>query len=222
MPLMDRTAVKLVVIARHRLDCDALASLLDSRREFQILCATNSTDQAFAVCQRRHPNVIVVDATLIGREIDYDVVAFLQHRGNAAVLLLDDAPHHHRLSCALKLPVVGYFTRDVGTDEFIEAITNLAAGRSAFDVGVSDVVLETSDGWRLREKQESQLSTLTGREIEVLRYIALGNTVRECAEKMQLAPSTVDNHKSRLMKKLGLHKTTELVRFAVREGVINE
>ncbi len=219
---MDRTAVKLVVIARHRLDCDALASLLNSRREYQVVCATTSVDHALAVCQRRHPHVIVVDASLVGREIDYDVATLLPQRGQAAVLLLDHAPHHRRLSYALKLPVVGYFTRDVGGEELIEAVDNLAAGRSAFDVGVSDVVQQTSEGWRLREKQRSELSSLTGREIEVLRLIALGNTVRECAEKMQLAPSTVDNHKSRLMKKLGLHKTTELVRFAVREGVIGE
>jgi two-component system response regulator NreC len=221
-PLMDHKAVKLVVVARNRLDCDALAALIGSHRQFHVLCATTSASHALAICQRRRPHVIILDATLVNRESDYDVKSFLPHDGEAAVLLLDEAPHHRRLSYALKLPVVGYFMRSISGDDLIEAIGHLAAGRSAFDVGVSDVVQETSDGWRLRDKQHSSLSRLTVREIEVLRLIALGNTVRECADKLQLAPSTVDNHKSRLMKKLGLHKTTELVRFAVREGVIGE
>ncbi len=199
-----------------------LASFLGARRELRVLCATTNPEHALAICQRRHPHVIVIDATLVDRGVDYDVSAFLSHNGPAAVLLLDEAPHHRRLSLALKLPVVGYFTRGIGGDDLIEAIGHLAAGRSAFDVSVGDVVQQTSDGWRLREKKASPLFKLTGREIEVLRLIALGNTVRACADKLQLAPSTVDNHKSRLMKKLGLHKTTELVRFAVRVGVIGE
>jgi DNA-binding NarL/FixJ family response regulator len=220
--LMDHAAVKLVVVARHRLDGDALAALIGSHQGFEVLCSTTSVDHALSTCRRRQPQVIILDATLVNRENGYDVAAFLPPGREAAVLLLDETPNRRRLSCALKLPVVGYFTRGVSGKDLVEAIGQLAAGRSAFDVSIGDVVQQTSDGWRLRDRQHSPLSKLTVRELEVLRLIALGNTVRACAEKLQLAPSTVDNHKSRLMRKLGLHRTAELVRFAVREGVIGE
>lgn len=217
---MDHAAVKLVVVARHRLDCDALAALLGLRGEFDVICATTSVDHARSVCRRRKPHVIILDATMVNPEGDADVSSFLPDDGDVAVLLLDELPNRRRLRSVLTLSVIGYFTRGVSGDELCNAVNQLADGGSVFDADVSDVVQQTPEGWRIREQQPSSLSKLTVREIEVLRLIALGNTVRECAEKLRLAPSTVDNHKSRLMKKLGLHKTTELVRFAVREGVI--
>jgi DNA-binding NarL/FixJ family response regulator len=219
---MEQAAVRLVVVARHRLDGDALAALLASHQGLEVLCATTRADDALSACHQQLPHVIILDAALMNRENGYDVASFLPQDGEVAVLLLDDAPDRRRLSGALKLPVVGYFTRGISGDDLVEAIRGLAAGRSAFDVGVGHLVQQTPDGWQLRDTRHPTVSKLTVREIEVLRLIALGNTVRECAEKLQLAPSTVDNHKARLMKKLGLHRTTELVRFAVREGVIGE
>jgi DNA-binding NarL/FixJ family response regulator len=219
---MEHTVVRLVVVARHRLDGDALAALFASRQGFEVLCVTTCADDALSVCHQQQPHVIVLDASLLNRENGYDVASLLPLASDVAVLLLDESPNRRRLSGALKLPVVGYFTRGISGDCLVEAIGQLAAGRSVFDVGIGDVVQQTDGGWRIRDRQHSALSKLTAREIDVLRLIALGNTVRECAEKLQLASSTVDNHKARLMKKLGLHKTTELVRLAVREGVIGE
>lgn len=62
---------------------------------------------------------------------------------------------------------------------------------------------------------------MTPREIEVLKLVALGHSVKDCAELLDLAPSTVDNHKARLMKKLGVHKALDLTRLAIREGLVN-
>lgn len=72
-----------------------------------------------------------------------------------------------------------------------------------------------------REPEGSDLDLLTPREMGVLKLIAQGNTVKHCAELLALAPSTVDNHKSRLMKKLGVHKSLDLTRLAIREGLVS-
>lgn len=221
-PLVEDATIKLVVVARHRLDCDALSALLESHDGFQVICATTSADHAVAVCGRGRPHVIVLDAGLLTRDLSYDVAALLPVDHGVAILLLDESTHHRRLSCALRLPVVGYFIRSITGEKLAEAVSDLAAGRSTFDASIGNVMHHTSEGWRLRDRQHSPLSKLTPREIEVLRLLALGNSVRQCAAKLHLATSTVDNHKARLMKKLGVHKTAELVRFAVREGLIGD
>jgi len=63
---------------------------------------------------------------------------------------------------------------------------------------------------------------LTPREVEVLVYLAQGLSVKECARVMRRSPSTIDNHKTRLMRKLGMHRVVDLARYAVREGLISK
>ncbi|MBL8825948.1 MAG: response regulator transcription factor [Planctomycetaceae bacterium] len=69
--------------------------------------------------------------------------------------------------------------------------------------------------------QSPLLAALTPRELQVLRLVAQGYSVRECAEQLSISHSTVDNHKSRMMAKLNIHKSIELVYFAIRVGLVN-
>jgi DNA-binding NarL/FixJ family response regulator len=64
------------------------------------------------------------------------------------------------------------------------------------------------------------VAALTSRELDVLRLLARGSSVRDCARQLQLSASTVDNHKTRLMKKLQIHKSSELTQLAIRDGLI--
>jgi DNA-binding NarL/FixJ family response regulator len=74
---------------------------------------------------------------------------------------------------------------------------------------------------RRRARSPSLLNLLTERQIQVMRLIASGMSVKDTADSLGLAPSTVDNHKSRLMKRLDIHKSSELTRLAIREGLID-
>jgi len=73
-----------------------------------------------------------------------------------------------------------------------------------------------------KEEERKALSQLTQREMEVLRLLADGHRVAECAAILNISGNTVENHKAHIMRKLGLHKIVDLVRFAVRHGVVSD
>jgi DNA-binding NarL/FixJ family response regulator len=78
----------------------------------------------------------------------------------------------------------------------------------------------TRRGFEFREPVKGSIAALSERERQIMRLLAQGQSVRECALALGLAHSTIDNHKARLMKKLGVHKISELTCRAVREGLI--
>jgi DNA-binding NarL/FixJ family response regulator len=214
--------IRAAVISRHRLDCEVLSSLLTAHRGLLVCCATSDVDEALLACRKQKPDIVLLDATLVDESFAFDVTRFLRSGHAQAVLLLDHMIHHRRLSAALGRKNCGYFTRQADSDELVTGIRRLATGESAFGREVLPRLLRTSRGWLLRDGAHSgPLARLTPRELEVLRLLAEGNTVRECAEKLGIASSTVDNHKSRLMKKVGLHRTIELTRLAIREGLVS-
>jgi len=214
-------STRVVIIAARRLDGESLAALLDGRSEFHVLYATSSTEDALELCRYDRPDVILCDASVADRDVWHSVVTFLRDEQAIPVLLLDEELNLGRLAAALQLEGMGYFTRGATYWEIAVGLRRLAAGERAFESVVRDRLVQTPRGWRIEHAWGcSPLERLTPRETQVLRLIALGRSVRDCAQILELAQSTVDNHKSRLMKKLGLRKSQDLTRLAIRVGLI--
>src|ERR1051325_577739 len=110
----------------------------------------------------------------------------------------------------------GYLLKDSVDADLIAAVRAVARGEGWLSPGVSDAVL--SD---YRQHVTAPLDLLTSREREVLQLIAEGKTNKEIAGDLKLSVYTVDAHRGRVMEKLNLHSTGELVRFAVRNGLID-
>lgn len=214
--------IRLMVIARHRLDGDAWAALFHSHADFLVLCTTTSINVASVVGRHRRPDVVILDAALVSQQDDQSVASLIDQLGNVPIMLLDVDVNNGRLAAILNSPLVGYFTRNAPYADLAAGIRSLVNGHRTFEAQVSSRILETPHGLQFRrDSNGSHLAILTAREIEVLQLVALGHSVKHCAELLKLAPSTVDNHKSRLMKKLGIHKSLDLTRLAIREGLVS-
>lgn len=214
--------IRLVVVLRHQLCGDAVTKLLQTHADFRVLCTTTSIKVASVVDRHRHPDVVLLDASLVGRDDGQNIAALFHQLGEIPILLLDDDVNNGRLAAMLNVPYVGYFTRCAPFSELAAGIRRLVSGERVFDPAVKSRIHQTPHGWQFRHDDNgSHLAILTSREIEVLKLIAMGHSVAHCAELLDLAPSTVDNHKARLMKKLGVHKAIDLMRLAIREGLVN-
>jgi DNA-binding NarL/FixJ family response regulator len=217
----QRDAIRLFIVTRQRLFGDALAALFRAHAEFSVLCTTTSIQVALSASRHRRPNLVLLDAEMIGEQASQNIGSLAAQMGGLPILLLDDYVHYGRLAAILPVPGIGYFTRGSRFSDLATGIRNMVAGERAFDSAVQKRVVQTPHGCRFRpDKESSLISRLTRRETEVLKLVALGHSVKHCAELLDVAQSTVDNHKSRLMKKLGLHKSLDLVRLALREGLI--
>jgi two-component system response regulator NreC len=110
----------------------------------------------------------------------------------------------------------GYLLKDSGADDLVAAIRAVASGESYLSPAVSNAVLDD-----YRRHVTNPIDLLTSREREVLQMLAEGKTNKEIAVVLNLSVYTVDAHRGRIMEKLNLHSINELVRFALRNGLID-
>jgi two-component system response regulator NreC len=165
---------------------------------------------------------MLLDGDLFGQSDGETISSLVQQMGEVPIIVLDEKVDVRRLATLMNVPSVGYFTRAAPFPELVDGVHRLLRGESAFESTIAERVHQTPHGWRFRHGPETQPSTLlTPREIEVWKLIAQGYSVKRCAELLLLAPSTVDNHKSHLMKKLGVHKSLDLTRLAIRDGLVS-
>lgn len=217
----NSAAIRLVLVADRRLDCDALAALFQAHASFRVVCTTTSVKIASEIVRHRRPDLLVVDGKLIAQNGDESFDAFISRFESVPILVLDDDLNSGRLASVLNSPRAGYFTRHIPFEELAQGVCSLVKGERAFGALALARLQQTPTGWQLRkDDREQSLSSLTPREVQVLKLVALGHSIKHCAEVLALAPSTVDNHKSRLMKKLGVHKSLDLTRLAIREGLV--
>jgi DNA-binding NarL/FixJ family response regulator len=127
-----------------------------------------------------------------------------------------------RLAAILCEPATSYFSRTASSQSLAAAMADmLLTGRRAFDPTLAPRIRRTERGFQLDYAAEQRsISILSQREQQVMRLLAEGRTVKQCAEMLGLSESTIDNHKSRLMKKLGIHKSSELAVRAIRDGLL--
>ncbi len=213
--------IRLAMILANPLDCDAFSALFYQRPRIEVLQASTDIDFSLTRCRRLFPQVLLVDP-----EAAFDLpqrAADTVRQGHAQhTIILDRRLHEGRLAAVLSLPSTSYLTRQAGFAALVTAIIRGATrGERTFDPAFAKRVRRTSRGWRLDQAHgRPSVASLTSRELEIMELLARGRSVRECALKLKLAESTIDNHKTRLMKKLKVHKAAELTHLAIRDGII--
>ena len=136
-------------------------------------------------------------------------------------MILDDAVRTANVRKTLALNIRGYWTKHAAFAQIAQATRRLAAGRRSFCPDVDPYLYRTRHGLRYHPAHTTDpLQALTRRETELLALLVRGLTMKKCSERMGISVNTVDNHKTRLMRKLGVHKTVDLARLAMREGLL--
>jgi len=213
--------IGVLLLMANMLDCEAIGALLAPHKQIRIVGAIEDAEQGFAYCLQKNPFLLVIDPKVardaVSRTGELVAANVIRH-----AIILDDRVHDARVALILKLRRISYLTRATTGRLLVDTIERLGrGGRRSFDLAVADRIIPSPRGARLRILASSpSVAALSKREQEVLELLATGFSVRECAEKLHLAASTVDNHKTSLMKKLEVHKSTQLVHLAIRDGLV--
>ena len=164
------------------------------------------------------PDAVVMDVRL-GGESSFDAIAKIRSEAPQTTVLvfsgLHDARHVRR---ALRAGAVGYLVKNGPVEEVVRAARLVAEGKSYLSPGISDHLVHAILD---EDAVENALSALTRRERDVLRLVAEGHSSPEIARELGVSPKTIETHRARLMSKLGIHKTSKLVRFAIEAGVLD-
>jgi len=217
---MDVSPIHVLLVDDHEMVLESLTACFEQHPSIRVVGAAQSSDELVEVAREKKPQVVVMDLNLPGRGA-FDAVSDLRAElPGIRVLFLSGFLADVFVTQALRLRVGGYLLKGASVKSLVNAIHQVSAGETVYGPEVQDRIMFDPETRRYVSRNESDLSSLTGRQLEVLRHLARGESVKDIAQQMYLSQKSVDSHKYRIMNKLGIHDRVELARFAIREGLM--
>lgn len=212
-------SVSIVLADDHEIVRKGLRALLESEKDFRIVGEASDGLQTLEMVENLEPDMLVLDLMMPGMnglevarriqmlDLPTRVIVLSMHKNEAYVMQ------------ALKAGVSGYVLKNSDMADIIQAIRQVIDGRRYMSPPLTERAI-SSYIERAHETPLGSYETLTSRERDVLQLSAEGLGNKEIAERLFISPRTVETHKSNLMKKLGLHSQTDLIRYALQRGII--
>ncbi len=206
---------RLYLVDDHALVRDGLRAVLEAAGHAVVGEACEQT-KALADVARLQPDVLLLDLHL-GERSGFELLDELQRRKlptKVIVLTMSSEPRH--VAEALRMGALAYVLKGSATQELLQAIAAVAEGRRYLGQGEAELAVRG-----LTEPGDVPAATLSARELQVLKMVARGASSAAIGEELHLSPKTVDSYRSRAMAKLGLGDVPALVRWAIREGLVD-
>jgi DNA-binding NarL/FixJ family response regulator len=217
----DTTSV--LIIDDHPLFREGVKAVLTHKESFRVVGEAGTASEGFALAQDLQPELILVDISLpdeLGIELTRRLKKALP---KARIIVITMHSRYNYISQAFKAGALGYVNKLASAEELLQGLQKVAAGEFFLDSSLSHVMIQNIiDSPEEGAKSKNvAYSHLTEREQEITRYLAAGHSSREIGRKLSISTKTVDNHRTNILNKLGLHSTLQLVRYAARLGLID-
>jgi DNA-binding NarL/FixJ family response regulator len=213
--------LRILLVDDHQVVRRGVAGLIQDARPDWVLCGEASTGrEAVAAAASLKPDVVVMDISMPdmnGLEATREI---LKNNPDVEVLILSMHESEQIVHDILSAGARGYILKqDAGVD-LITALEVVRQHKLFFTSIVSEVVLSGYLGRALETNPESPSSRLTPRELQIVKLVSESKANKEVANILQISAKTVESHRAHIMEKLGLHSVTELVRYAVRNKIV--
>lgn len=212
--------IRVVLVDDHLIVRSGLRLLLQNNAEVEIVGEAGTAAEALDVIRRTSPDVVLMDIGLPDRsgiEVTRDIKRQFPKAAILALTIHEDEEYFFKM---LEAGASGYVPKRAAPEELIAAIRTAASGEVYLYPSLAKLLVR--DYLRAHSsKEETQFETLTPREREVLAMLAEGASNEEIASALVISPKTVERHRENIMRKLNLHSRAELVRYAIRKGIIS-
>ncbi len=203
--------ITVLLVDDHSLVRRGFRRMLEDESDMKVVGEAGSGEESIKLAKELHPQVVVMDCALPGMDGLQATRQILQDAPMTAVLMLSMHTEETWVRQAIEAGAKGYVLKNAMDLELGAAIRKVAAGETVFDPQVEQ---------RSALKGERNAG-LTQRELEVLKMIVDGKSNKEIATELGLSANTVAVHRANIMNTLGIHKTAELVVYAIRAGLVN-
>jgi two-component system response regulator NreC len=205
----------------HTLMRQGLRHILESHPEFDVVAEASSGIEAVEAARQFKPDVAIVDVAmkeLNGIEATTQILKLSPHTSVLMLSMYDDERYVLR---AVKAGARGYLLKNSAGDELIKAIHRVQRGETFFSPAVAEIFQGGFAGKKDAGEIADRFELLTSRERQIYQLLAEGNSNKDIANRLNLSLHTVETHRWRIMEKLDLHSTAELVLSAVRRGMVS-
>jgi DNA-binding NarL/FixJ family response regulator len=203
--------ITVLLVDDHSLVRRGFRRMLEDEADMEVVGEAGDGEESIKLAKKLHPRVVVMDCALAGMNGLEATRQIIQSLPDTAVLMLSMHTESTWVRQAIEAGAKGYVLKNAMDLELGAAIRKVAAGETVFDPQVEQ---------RSVLKGERP-AALTQRELEVLQMIVDGKSNKEIATALDLSANTIAVHRANIMNSLGIHKTAELVVYAIRAGLVN-
>ncbi len=212
--------IRVLIVDDHAVVRAGIRLLLDSQPDMEVVGEAEDGRESLALAQKLKPNVILMDITMLEMGGVEATQAIKETDPEVQVLALtmhEDARYFFQM---LRAGASGYVVKGADPNELLSAIRAVAQNKAYLFPSLARKLLDDYlERLEVGEERDSY-AKLTDREREVLKLIGEGYTSREIAELLFLSINTVERHRTNIMDKLGMHNKSQLIRFAIRKGLV--
>ncbi len=210
--------IRVLIVDDHTILRQGLRRLLESQDDIEVVGEARDGREAVEAAKEKRPHIVLMDLWMPQVNGLDATRRLLRAVPDTKVIVLSMYLDGESVHQSLEAGVSGYLMKDASASDLLDAIREVASGKTSF---APQIPAATIERYRVeREEAGRKSAELTRREREVLKLLAEGHTVREVAEMLRLSQKTVDTHKTNLMKKLGIHNRVALVKYAIHKKII--
>ena len=213
--------IRLLLVDDHAVVRSGLRMLLDSESDIEIVGEGGTAREALESVARLTPDLVLMDIGLpdmSGIEVTQKIKTGWPQVAVVALTIHEDEEYFFKM---LQAGASGYVPKRAAPEELLTAIRTAASGEVYLYPSLAKLLVKDYVSGGKEQTGLGALDDLTDRENEVLAHLADGASNQEIADVLSISPKTVARHRENLMRKLNLHSRTELVKYAIRKGIIN-
>lgn len=204
--------VKIIIADDHHLIREGLKKVLRDEKDMSVIADAGDAQELISCLRKQHADVLILDVNMPGRS-GIDILTDLKKEfPGVKILMLSMHPEDSLAVRAIKAGAHGYLTKNSPPEEMIKAIRRVGEGRKYVSESLAEKLAEDLHSPALPVPHH----LLSDREYEVLQLLGSGNTVTEIAERLSLSVPTISTYRARILEKLNMKSTAELINYAVR------
>lgn len=214
---MSPETIRVLLVDDHKMLREGLKALINAEKGMFVAGEADSGETAISLADRLVPDVIVMDLGMPGIGGLAAIEKLRTRQPACKIVVLSMHSDQEIVLQALKAGCQGFVPKSSAHTRLLHAIRTVHAGETYLHAQTVSAMVDT---YAEKEKQAVLYESLSEREQEVIRQTALGYTSREIGEKLGLSPKTIETYRQRGMQKLGLEHRSEVVRFAIKAGLL--
>ncbi|MCF8107301.1 MAG: response regulator transcription factor [Desulfohalobiaceae bacterium] len=208
--------IRVLLADDHSIVLDGLKRIVEECPDMTVIAEAADGHQAVRLAREKQPDVAVLDISMPGYD-GLEVLSQIRSDRELPVIMLTMHEEEQYIFRALEAGAMGYITKRAAPEQLVTAIRTAFAGKRYIPSEVAEILaIRLAKG----TAPGTPLDSLSLREIQVLRSLALGSTNKEIAESYHISVKTVDTYRLRLLKKLNLRNNADLSRFAIQHNLV--
>lgn len=213
----------IVIVDDHPLFREGLKSIIGRNTAYSVVGEAKTGRKGLQIALKFKPDLVLIDISLPDKSGIQLTREIRNQLPETRVLIISMHSKIDYIAEAFQAGATGYVVKESASNGLLKGLETVIRGDYFLDSSLSHAVVESLLNLPIKEARirDDEYGSLTPREQEIMRLLAEGLSVKEIAAKLYISPKTVENHRSNIMNKLGLHSAIELIRYAARLGLID-